>query len=168
MGYDQYTVSDDCTCRIYFCCFPLALAKHFHGLSCQFFQISLKNSELKTTHNAFQDCRVHFFDNLSWNICIHRVTPTLLQNRVLPNQPLKSKIKPLSKLIFKNHTFYYKCCEVQNNNPSVEWMFEINEEVQPKKEIRDKKSLSAGNGIFNNIETLLELLFGCVIKNGFF
>ena len=36
---------------------------HFHGLSCQFFQISLKNSELKTTHNAFRDCRVHFFDN---------------------------------------------------------------------------------------------------------
>ena len=33
---------------------------HFHGLSCQFFQISLKNRELKTTHNAFQDCRVHF------------------------------------------------------------------------------------------------------------
>ena len=26
-----------------------------------FFQISLKNSELKTTQNAFQDCRVHFF-----------------------------------------------------------------------------------------------------------
>ena len=47
-------------------------------------------------------------------------------------------------------------------------MFEINEEVHPKKEIRDKKSLSAGNGIFNNIETLLELLFGCVIKSGIF
>ena len=31
---------------------------HFHGLSCQFFQISLKNRELKTTHNAFRDCRV--------------------------------------------------------------------------------------------------------------
>ena len=29
--------------------------------------------------------------------------------------------------------------------------------MQPKKEMRDKKSLSAGNGIFNNIETLLEL-----------
>ena len=26
MGYDQYTVSDDCTCWIYFGCFPLALA----------------------------------------------------------------------------------------------------------------------------------------------
>ena len=34
---------------------------HFRGLSHQFFQISLKNSELKTTHNAFRDCRVHFF-----------------------------------------------------------------------------------------------------------
>ena len=29
MGYDQYTVSDDCTCRTYFCCFPLALANTF-------------------------------------------------------------------------------------------------------------------------------------------
>ena len=28
-------------------------------------------------------------------------------------------------------------------------MFEINEEVHPKKEIREKKSLSAGNGISN-------------------
>ena len=26
-----------------------------------FFQISLKNSELKTTHDTFRDCRVHFF-----------------------------------------------------------------------------------------------------------
>ena len=24
MGYDQYTVPDDCSCRTYFCCFPLA------------------------------------------------------------------------------------------------------------------------------------------------
>ena len=29
MGYDQYTVPDDCTCRTYFCCFPLALANTF-------------------------------------------------------------------------------------------------------------------------------------------
>ena len=29
MGYHQYTVSDDCTCRTYFCCFPLALANTF-------------------------------------------------------------------------------------------------------------------------------------------
>ena len=33
---------------------------HFHGLSCLFFQISLKKRELKTTHNVFQDCRALF------------------------------------------------------------------------------------------------------------
>ena len=48
MGYDRYTVPGDCSCRTYFCCFQLALANTFHGLSCQFFQISLKNSELKS------------------------------------------------------------------------------------------------------------------------
>ena len=26
MGYDQYTVPNDCSCRTYFCCFPLAIA----------------------------------------------------------------------------------------------------------------------------------------------
>ena len=29
IGYDQYTVPDDCSCRTYFCCFPLALANTF-------------------------------------------------------------------------------------------------------------------------------------------
>ena len=29
MGYDQYTVPDDCSCRTYFCCFPLALTNTF-------------------------------------------------------------------------------------------------------------------------------------------
>ena len=33
-----------------------------------FFQISLKNSELKTTHNTFRDCAL-FSDNLSRNSC---------------------------------------------------------------------------------------------------
>ena len=28
MGYDQYTVPDDCSCRTYFSCFPLALANN--------------------------------------------------------------------------------------------------------------------------------------------
>ena len=32
MGYDQYSVSDDCSCRTYFCCFPLALANTFPWL----------------------------------------------------------------------------------------------------------------------------------------
>ena len=29
MGYNQYTVPDDCSCRTYFCCFPLAFANTF-------------------------------------------------------------------------------------------------------------------------------------------
>ena len=29
VGYDQYSVSDDCTYGTYFCCFPLALANTF-------------------------------------------------------------------------------------------------------------------------------------------
>ena len=70
MGYAQYTVSDDCSCRTYFCCFHLALANICPWPSVPFFQISLKNSALKTTHNTFRDCRVHFSDNLSRNRCI--------------------------------------------------------------------------------------------------
>ena len=61
MGYDQYTVPDDCSCRIYLWCFPLALANICPRPQVPFFQISLKKSELKTTHNTFWDCRVHFF-----------------------------------------------------------------------------------------------------------
>jgi len=59
MGYDQYTVPDDCSCRTYICCFPLALANTFPW-SFVPIQISLKKRELKATHNAFQDCHVHF------------------------------------------------------------------------------------------------------------
>ena len=29
MGYNRYTVPDDCSCRTYFCCFSLALANTF-------------------------------------------------------------------------------------------------------------------------------------------
>ena len=43
MGYDQYTVpDDDCSCRTYFCCFPLALADICPWPLLPFFQISLK------------------------------------------------------------------------------------------------------------------------------
>ena len=61
MGYNHYTVLNDCSCRTYFLCFPLALANIRPWPPVPFFQISLKNSELKTTHNTFRDCRVHFF-----------------------------------------------------------------------------------------------------------
>ena len=61
MGYDHYTVPDDCSCRTCLCCFPLALADICPWSLVPFFQISLKNSVLKTTHHTYRDCRVHFF-----------------------------------------------------------------------------------------------------------
>ena len=61
MGYDQYTVPNDCSCRTYFCCFPLALTNICPWPLLPFFQISLENRADKTTHNTFWDCRVHFF-----------------------------------------------------------------------------------------------------------
>ena len=39
----------------------LALANVRPWTLVPFFQIYLKNSQLKTTHNTFRDCRVHFF-----------------------------------------------------------------------------------------------------------
>ena len=60
MGYDQYTVPDDCSCRTYFCCFPLALANICLWPPVPIFQISLKIRALETTHNTFRDCSVHF------------------------------------------------------------------------------------------------------------
>ena len=51
MGYDQYKVPDDCSCRTYFCCFPLTLANTFAcGLSYQYFQISLKKKKRTQNH----------------------------------------------------------------------------------------------------------------------
>ena len=41
--------------------FPLALAKIRPLPIKPFFEISLKKNVLKTTHNNFRDCRVHFF-----------------------------------------------------------------------------------------------------------
>ena len=61
MGYDQYTCPWHCSCRTYFCCFPLALANICPCRLVPFFEISLKISDLKATHNTFRGCRVHFF-----------------------------------------------------------------------------------------------------------
>ena len=60
MGYDQNTVPDRCSWRTYFFYFRLALADICPWPLMPLFQISLKNSELKTTHNTFRGCRVHF------------------------------------------------------------------------------------------------------------
>ena len=72
MGYDHYTAPNDCSCRTYFCCFPLALANIRSWPPVPFFQISLKTSALKSTQNTFRDLIVActFSDNLSRNSCM--------------------------------------------------------------------------------------------------
>ena len=61
MEYDQYTNPNDCSCRTYFCSFTWAPANTCPWPLVLFFQISLKNSAVKTTHSTFRDCCVHFF-----------------------------------------------------------------------------------------------------------
>ena len=61
MGYDQYTVPDIVAVEPTFVAFFLALANIYPWPLVPFFQIPLRKSELKTTHNSFRDCRVHFF-----------------------------------------------------------------------------------------------------------
>ena len=58
------------SCRSFFCCFPLAVANICPWPLVPFFKISLKNSEYKTTHNTFRDCREQFFRQPQ-NSCIH-------------------------------------------------------------------------------------------------
>ena len=64
MGYDQYTTPDTVAVEPTFAAFflkEIALANIRPWPLVPFFQISLKNSELKTTQNTFRDCRLHFF-----------------------------------------------------------------------------------------------------------
>ena len=53
MGYVHDT---SCSCRTYFCSFPLALANIRPWPLMLFFQISLNNIELKTNHNIYLQC----------------------------------------------------------------------------------------------------------------
>ena len=57
----------------------------------QFFEISLKNCELKTTHNTFRDRRVHFFrQSFSKQLYMgHGDLPSV------PTPPLASPTPPL-------------------------------------------------------------------------
>ena len=55
LGYDQYTEAVEDNFLL------IALANVHRWPLMPFFQISLKNSEHKTTLNIFQDCRLHFF-----------------------------------------------------------------------------------------------------------
>ena len=92
MGYNQCTVPDNETVKpTQFCCFPLASANiHVSPWPLMpFFQISLKDSELKTIHllGLLHD----FFGHLSRNSCIQtkglyvmRILLFVLQSFLVP------------------------------------------------------------------------------------
>ena len=64
MGYDQYTVPNTVAMEPTFVVFLISTRKHTamasRAIVSNFFLFP-NNSELKTTHTIFQDCRVHFF-----------------------------------------------------------------------------------------------------------
>ena len=70
MGYDQYTVPDGCSCRNYFCCFPLTRANIRPGLPCHFFKFLWRKVHSKSPTIPFGIVACIFSDNLSRNSCM--------------------------------------------------------------------------------------------------
>ena len=60
MGYDQYTVPDTVAVEPTFVSFSFSTRKHKSMVARAFFQIFLKNRELRISHNTFRECCVHF------------------------------------------------------------------------------------------------------------
>ena len=95
MGYDQFTVPDTVAVQPTLICYlPLALA-NIRPWPLAFSQISLKNSELKTTTIPFEIVACTFSDNLSRNSC-SRTCPFVHQNNLDSSFGLKDR---------KLHTF---------------------------------------------------------------
>ena len=80
MGYDQYTVPDDCSCRTYFCCFPLALEKTF---SWPFVPILSNFFEEQRTQNHPQ--------------CLSQLSRALFPTTFLETAVFKKKDWPVSR-----------------------------------------------------------------------
>ena len=77
MGYDQYTVPNDCSCRTYFCCFPLALTDILsvasHAFLSNFF--GEQGRVIKPPTIPFGIVTCTFSNNLSRNSCIWFLEP---------------------------------------------------------------------------------------------
>ena len=62
MGYDQYIVPDtELSNPLLVAFLYLALANYVLTPLVPLFEFFFKNSKVKTTHNTFRDCRLHFF-----------------------------------------------------------------------------------------------------------
>ena len=69
MGYDQYTVPNDCSCQTYFCCFPLALENICPWPACHSFKFLWRTVHSKPPPIPFGIVAYTFSDNLSRNSC---------------------------------------------------------------------------------------------------
>lgn len=83
------------SCRTYFFRFLLALANMRPWPLVTLLQISLKNNELKTTHNTLRDCHVHFCDLNFLEIAAYYVHNCVLLHAVVSTHP--SSTGPQSK-----------------------------------------------------------------------
>ena len=79
MGYDQYTVRNDWSCQTYFCCFPWVFVNICLWLPVPFFQISLKDSALKATHNTFSGLSRALFPTTLIEIAVY-LKPAISQH----------------------------------------------------------------------------------------
>ena len=61
MGYDQYTVPNDCSCRTYFGCFPLTIASITSQTSCIIHSNFFEEQCTQNHPQQLPDCRLHFF-----------------------------------------------------------------------------------------------------------
>ena len=71
MGYDQYTIPHSVAIEPTVLVFFLALANVRQWPLVPFFQISLKNSELKNTHNTFRELSLALFSTTFLEIAVH-------------------------------------------------------------------------------------------------
>ena len=72
MGYDQYTVPDDCSCQNFFCCFPLARGANIRPLPLvPFFQFLWRTANSKP---PFLDYKIATKKQMHYDVTLHDVT----------------------------------------------------------------------------------------------
>ena len=103
--------SRHCSCQHIFFCFPSARANIRPWPLVPFFQISLKNSKLKTTHNTFRDCRVHFFRQPFYETTVYNKWFRLVRGPAATqaNYPLPSRISVA--ILYKLFAYKLGCIE---------------------------------------------------------
>ena len=118
--YELWSVhrSWHCSCQTYVWCFPLALTNVCPWTLMPFFQISLENSDLKTTHNTFRDCCEHFFQQPSLVIdtFIYDYTCPRFDKLGLEQRSWSQDLHIVNNSAFKSHTNSTKAVDIFLND----------------------------------------------------